>query len=98
MNSKRAIGIFGLLMSFVLLIAACVAPSAAPGTASTTTGTTGVTETTTTTGTTATGAAGAFKVGLVTDVGRVNDRSFNQSAWEGVQKFGAANGLKEGDD
>ena len=27
----------------------------------------------------------AFKIGLVTDVGRVNDRSFNQSAWEGAQ-------------
>ncbi|HID34621.1 MAG TPA: BMP family ABC transporter substrate-binding protein, partial [Anaerolineae bacterium] len=25
-----------------------------------------------------------FKIGLVTDVGRINDRSFNQSAWEGV--------------
>jgi basic membrane protein A len=25
-------------------------------------------------------------VGLVTDVGKVNDKSFNQSAWEGVQK------------
>lgn len=29
-------------------------------------------------------AAPAIKIGLVTDVGRVNDRSFNQSAWEGV--------------
>jgi basic membrane protein A len=28
----------------------------------------------------------AFKVGLVTDVGRINDRSFNQSAWGGVQE------------
>ncbi len=27
----------------------------------------------------------AFKIGLVTDVGRVSDRSFNQSAWEGAQ-------------
>jgi len=27
-----------------------------------------------------------FCVGLVTDVGRVNDKSFNQSAWEGLQK------------
>ncbi|MFN8470821.1 MAG: BMP family ABC transporter substrate-binding protein [Anaerolineae bacterium] len=27
-----------------------------------------------------------IKVGLVTDVGGVNDKSFNQSAWEGVQK------------
>ncbi|MBI3162458.1 MAG: BMP family ABC transporter substrate-binding protein [Chloroflexi bacterium] len=27
-----------------------------------------------------------FCVGLVTDVGKVNDKSFNQSAWEGVQQ------------
>ncbi len=31
-------------------------------------------------------AAKALKVGLVTDVGGVNDKSFNQSAWAGVQK------------
>ena len=29
---------------------------------------------------------GKLKVGLVTDVGGVNDKSFNQSAWAGVQK------------
>jgi basic membrane protein A len=28
---------------------------------------------------------GTFCVGLVTDVGKINDKSFNQSAWEGVQ-------------
>ena len=28
----------------------------------------------------------ALKVGLVTDVGKVDDKSFNQSAWEGVQQ------------
>lgn len=28
----------------------------------------------------------ALKVGMVTDVGGVNDQSFNQSAWEGLQK------------
>jgi basic membrane protein A len=27
-----------------------------------------------------------FCVGLVTDVGKINDKSFNQSAWEGVQR------------
>jgi basic membrane protein A len=33
------------------------------------------------------GAGGkAIKVGMVTDVGGVNDKSFNQSAWAGVQK------------
>lgn len=32
------------------------------------------------------GKANVFCVGLVTDVGKVDDKSFNQSAWEGVQK------------
>lgn len=36
-----------------------------------------------------------FKVGMVTDVGGVDDKSFNQSAWEGLQSFGKENGLKE---
>ncbi|MDR4983602.1 BMP family ABC transporter substrate-binding protein [Bacillus cereus] len=36
-----------------------------------------------------------FKVGLVTDVGGVDDKSFNQSSWEGLQKFGKENDLKE---
>ena len=31
-------------------------------------------------------AAPAFRVGLVTDVGKIDDKSFNQSTWEGVQK------------
>jgi basic membrane protein A and related proteins len=38
--------------------------------------------------TTAPAAGGKkLKVGLVTDIGKVDDKSFNQSAWEGVQKF-----------
>ena len=40
----------------------------------------------------------ALKIGLVTDVGRVNDRSFNQSAWEGVLQSCSAAGLTEGED
>ena len=40
-------------------------------------------------------AGGDFKVGLVTDVGRINDRSFNQSAWEGVQTAARDLGLKK---
>src|ERR687884_297111 len=34
---------------------------------------------------TAAAGAKALRVGLVTDVGKVDDKSFNQSAWEGVQ-------------
>jgi basic membrane protein A len=30
---------------------------------------------------------GAVKIGLVTDVGGINDRSFNQNAWVGLQRF-----------
>jgi basic membrane protein A len=36
-------------------------------------------------------------IGMMTDVGRVNDRSFNQSAWEGVRQAGEALGLTEGE-
>lgn len=35
-----------------------------------------------------------FCVGLVTDVGEVDDKSFNQSAWEGVKQAGAELGAK----
>ncbi|AQU79792.1 MULTISPECIES: BMP family protein [Planococcus] len=38
-----------------------------------------------------------FSVAMVTDVGGVDDKSFNQSAWEGLQQFGEENGLKKGD-
>jgi len=38
-----------------------------------------------------------FTVAMVTDVGGVDDKSFNQSAWEGIQKFGADNNLTEGE-
>lgn len=35
-----------------------------------------------------------LKVGMVTDVGGVNDQSFNQSAWEGLQKSKKDLGIK----
>ncbi|MGM8214529.1 BMP family lipoprotein [Bacillaceae bacterium W0354] len=40
--------------------------------------------------------AADFSVGMVTDVGGVDDKSFNQSAWEGLVAFGEENGLSEG--
>ncbi|MFD1357601.1 BMP family protein [Fictibacillus halophilus] len=36
-----------------------------------------------------------FKVAMVTDTGGVDDKSFNQSAWEGLTKFGKDNSLEE---
>ena len=41
--------------------------------------------------------AAPISVGLVTDVGGIDDKSFNQGTWEGVKLFGKENGLKEGE-
>lgn len=38
-----------------------------------------------------------FSVAMVTDIGGVDDKSFNQSAWKGLQDFGAKHGLEQGD-
>lgn len=37
-----------------------------------------------------------LKVAIVTDTGGVDDKSFNQSAWEGLQAWGKDNGLSKG--
>ena len=38
------------------------------------------------------GKAGAFCVGLVTDLGQIDDKSFNQSSWEGAKAAAAKAG------
>ncbi|SFD79375.1 nucleoside-binding protein [Lentibacillus persicus] len=38
-----------------------------------------------------------FSSAMVTDVGGVDDKSFNQSAWEGLQAWGEEHGLEEGE-
>ncbi|HHY57454.1 MAG TPA: BMP family ABC transporter substrate-binding protein [Chloroflexi bacterium] len=85
MKEKRFAIVVSLLLVFTLLLSACTAtvPAApAPQTGG---------------GEAAPAPAANIKIGLVTDVGRVNDRSFNQSAWEGVKQAGTALGLTEGD-
>jgi basic membrane protein A and related proteins len=37
-----------------------------------------------------------FTVAMVTDIGGVDDKSFNQSSWEGLVNFGKENGLEKG--
>lgn len=41
-----------------------------------------------------TGSKSDFKVSMVTDTGGVNDKSFNQSSWEGLQQLNAKTGTK----
>lgn len=43
------------------------------------------------------GAAGEMTIGLVTDTGGIDDKSFNQGTWEGIVRFGEDNGLAEED-
>ncbi|WP_091529199.1 BMP family lipoprotein [Alkalibacterium subtropicum] len=38
-----------------------------------------------------------FSIAMITDEGGVDDRSFNQSAWEGMQEWGEEHGLEEGE-
>ncbi len=38
-----------------------------------------------------------FKAAMVTDIGGVDDKSFNQSAWEGLKAWGEENGLSQGE-
>ncbi|MEK3884264.1 BMP family protein [Paenibacillus sp. PL2-23] len=40
------------------------------------------------------GSGKDFKIGMVTDVGGVNDKSFNQSAWEALKNLNADTGAK----
>ncbi|GFZ84575.1 BMP family ABC transporter substrate-binding protein [Compostibacillus humi] len=42
-------------------------------------------------------AASDYKVAMVTDEGGVDDKSFNQSAWEGIEAWGQENGLSKGE-
>lgn len=39
-----------------------------------------------------------YTVAMVTDVGGIDDKSFNQSAWEGLQAWGKEHDLKKGSD
>ena len=38
-----------------------------------------------------------FSIAMVTDTGGVDDKSFNQSAWKGIQDYGKENNLEKGD-
>ena len=39
-----------------------------------------------------------FSIMMVTDVGGIDDKSFNQGAWEGMQRWGEEHGIEQGTD
>ena len=85
MYTKRWYAVVAALLALTMLLAACAPTVTAPAAPAAPAAGEEAAEP----------AAAAVKIGLVTDVGRVNDRSFNQSAWEGVRQAGAALGLTE---
>jgi basic membrane protein A len=97
MQLKRLYGVMAVLLVFAMLFTACTAP-VAPAQAPAAGGDAAAEATAAPAeGEAAAAAPADIKIGLVTDVGRVNDRSFNQSAWEGVKQAGEALGLVEGE-
>src|SRR6266542_2566613 len=79
--SKQLCLVLSVILTATMLLAAC-APAAAPVQPTTAPAATAAAPTTAAT----LPNGSSIKVGLVTDTGGVNDQSFNQLAWEGVQK------------
>lgn len=92
MRKKKLINLLTLGLSASVLLAAC-----GNGGGGTDTGTDTAT-TGTDTGTQTSEPAGNedFSVVMITDIGGVDDKSFNQSAWEGLQAWGEEHGKTEG--
>jgi basic membrane protein A and related proteins len=42
---------------------------------------------------TSSGDSGKYEIALITDVGTIDDKSFNQGAWEGVEAYAKANNI-----
>nr|WP_276608220.1 BMP family protein [Aquibacillus halophilus] len=92
MKKNRLLFLISLLLMVGLVLGACGTDEE-----DTTEGTEDTTDTTDTEeGTDTETEAADFKAGMVTDIGGVDDKSFNQSAWEGLVAFGEDNGLSKG--
>jgi basic membrane protein A and related proteins len=87
MHNTRVFSLVTLLLVLSLGLVACPAPAAPVAAPPQAEATTAAPEDP------VAAAPSDFQIGLVTDVGRVNDRSFNQSAWEGVEQAAQALGL-----
>ncbi|WP_226034889.1 BMP family lipoprotein [Aquibacillus saliphilus] len=100
MKKSRLLLLLSLLLAFGLILGACGA-SDEEDTANNTEDTTSTEETESAEGTdedaTEESEATDFSVSMVTDIGGVDDKSFNQSAWEGLEAFGNEHGMSKGE-
>jgi basic membrane protein A and related proteins len=82
-RKQKYVSLLALGLGVTTILAACGGTKTAPSSASS--ATTAATD-------------DNFTVGMVTDVGGVDDKSFNQSAWEGLVAWGEENGKTKGVD
>ncbi|MGP0586366.1 BMP family lipoprotein [Paenibacillus timonensis] len=85
-----------MVLAFTLVLAGCGNNNAANNSGKANTGNAGNTADNTQAGNGGNAATDAskFKIGLVTDVGGVNDKSFNQSAWEALEAMNKEQGIQ----
>ena len=75
----------------VLLLAACGSSSSNAPSSSSTSSSAATSAPAATSSGSASASGGSFLACMVTDTGGINDKSFNQSAWQGMQEAAAAN-------
>jgi len=90
-NNRKFILLFALLLSFGMLLAAC------GGGGDSEDGNTGSDNGSDNEGNGSSEETSDFSAAMVTDVGGVDDKSFNQSAWEGLNAWGEEHGLEQGE-
>ncbi|WP_319471946.1 BMP family protein [uncultured Trichococcus sp.] len=85
MKKQKYVSLLALGLSVSTILAACGGNGDTADSSATGSGTAGGTE-------------DNFTIAMVTDVGGVDDKSFNQSAWEGLVAWGEENGKEKGID
>ncbi|OZU90673.1 BMP family ABC transporter substrate-binding protein [Virgibacillus indicus] len=86
LRKNKFILLFALLLSLGLILAACGGGGSESESESEASGNEGDSEESST----------DFSAAMVTDIGGVDDKSFNQSSWEGLKAWGEEHGLSKG--
>ncbi|GGK00406.1 putative lipoprotein YufN [Lentibacillus kapialis] len=90
MNNRKLILFLALMLSMGMLLAACGGGNDSKEESS------GSDNGSNNGGSESSEGSSDFSAGMVTDVGGVDDKSFNQSAWEGLQAWGEEHGMEQG--
>ena len=84
---KKALCLALALLTVLALMAGCSTPASSSAAASTEPAVSSSSAAASEPASSAPAAEGSYKVAMVTDVGGINDESFNQSAWTGMEQL-----------